>query len=244
MSMRAALCAAAVAAGLVFSGCSAPQIEPEVARELQSEVQGIAVLAARGDTADAVAAAHGLAARVRTAQVEGRITGERAVVILQRVEQLIERLVRSGAGPAASDLPQPLAGPPSAPSDPPVDQPEEPPADPTEEPEEPDPEKDTEPDPEEAGSDETEELPVPEPAPVADAPLLDAPLLDTVTTDSGSSGSSGSGTSGNSGTSGGGTGTGQQEPILPAPAVGNDAANNGDGDDGGKGRGRGRGGDD
>ncbi|WP_299165496.1 hypothetical protein [uncultured Arthrobacter sp.] len=111
MILRAGFSALIVTAVLTFSGCSAPPIATEVSTELQSEVHEIAVLTARGDTSDAVEAAHALSTRVRTAQAEGKISGERAVIILQRVEQLIDRLTRSGAAPAPADQPQPLAGP-------------------------------------------------------------------------------------------------------------------------------------
>lgn len=111
MSLRGGLGALVVTAVLMLSGCSAPPIAADVARELQCEVRVIAVLTARGDTADAVAAAHTLSARVRTAQSEGQITGERAVMILQRVDQLIDRLLRSGAAPAAVDIPVDIPDP-------------------------------------------------------------------------------------------------------------------------------------
>lgn len=220
MNLRAGLSALIVTALLTFSGCSAPPIAAEVSQDLQSEVQQIAVLTARGDTADAVAAAHDLAARVRAAQADGQITNERAVIILQRVEQLINRLVRSGAAPAPADMPQPLAGPvvpvtpPSADPAPTETEKPEPTAAP-EAPETPDPVET--PDPPET----PEESPEPDPNVDGD--------------------SSGSG-SGNSGSdSGSGSGVTVPVPILV------DAANDDDdddGDDGGKGRGRGRSGGD
>lgn len=108
MNLRAGLSALVVAGVLMLSGCSTPSIAAEVAQELQCEVREIAILTARGDTADAVAAAQALSVRVRKAQSDGQITGERAVMILQRVDQLIERLLRSGAGPAPVDLPDPF----------------------------------------------------------------------------------------------------------------------------------------
>ncbi|WP_309124550.1 hypothetical protein, partial [Arthrobacter sp.] len=183
MIIRAALSTVVVASVLMFSGCSAPPIESRVAQELQSEVQQIAVLTARGDTADAVAAAHELAARVRTAQMEGKITGERAVMILQRVEQLIERLVRSGAAPAPLDL-QPMASPmdPAAPAPKPQPVPE--------------PEPESEPVP----TDPTDPTDIPKPAeqPAPFAPIEPADLPEPVVIEPApepvdSSGSSGTG---------------------------------------------------
>lgn len=216
MNLRAGLGALIVTVWMTFSGCSAPPISTEVSQQLQSEVQEIAVLTARGDTADAVAAAHALAARVRTAQADGQITNERAVTILQRVEQLIDRLVRSGAAPAPADIPKPLAGPvvpvtpPSA--DPGPVETEEP--GPTDEPADP-----VTPDPVETPNPpETPEPETPEPAPSTDGD------------------SSGSG----SGSSGSGSGVPVPVPILvDAPDDDDD-----DDDDGGKGRGRGRSGGD
>lgn len=108
MRARAGLNALVVTAVLTLSGCSAPPIAADVAQELQCEVRVIAVLTARGDTVDAVTAAQTLSVRVRKAQSDGQITGERAVMILQRVDQLIERLLRSGAAPAPVDLPEPF----------------------------------------------------------------------------------------------------------------------------------------
>lgn len=106
MSLRGGVGGLIVAGVLMLSGCSAPPIASEVAQELQCEVRVIAVLTARGDTADAVATAHTLSSKVRKAQSDGQITGERAVMILQRVDQLIDRLLRSGAAPAAVDMPE------------------------------------------------------------------------------------------------------------------------------------------
>jgi outer membrane biosynthesis protein TonB len=221
--MRASLSALVVAAVLMLSGCAAPPIAKEVAHELQSEVQEIAVLTARGDTADAVAAAHALAARVRTAQAEGQITGERAVTILQRVEQLIERLVRSGAAPAPAGAPQPVAGsadPAALPAEPePTDMGESQPT------EEADPPKTREPveapDPTEAPDPVEPTEPV-EPVEVPDAA---EPAVAPANPESSGSGSSGSGPG----------------AAVPVPVI-VDAADDDDDDDddGGKGRGRGR----
>lgn len=115
----------AIAAVVLLSGCSQPAIEAGIAQDLQLEVQEIAVLTARGDTADAVAAAQDLGTRVRSAQAEGRISGDRAVLILQRVEQLIDRLTNSGAAPAPDDAVQPFAVPARTPvqSEPPKPEP-------------------------------------------------------------------------------------------------------------------------
>lgn len=214
MNLRAVLSALIVSALLTFSGCSAPPIEAEVAQDLQSEVQQIAVLTARGDTADAVAAAHALSARVRTAQGEGRITGDRAVMILQRVEQLIDRLAHSGAAPAPADTPKPLAGPavPAAPR--PVDpvpvetrEPEPQPA--------PEPEPSKAPDTVEAPDTVKAPDPVEAPDPV---PTVEPEVQD-----------------GNPGSGSGSSGSG---PGVPAIV---DAADDDNDDDDGKGRGRGRG---
>lgn len=247
MIIRATLSALVVAGVLMFSGCSPPPIESQMAQELQSEVQEIAVLTARGDTADAVSAAHQLAARVRSAQAEGRITGERAVMILERVEQLIERLVRSGAAPAPTGVLEPVAGPvvpPSkeaAPDPAPTDIPE-----PPEKPEPPEPPAPAEP------------ADVPEPVVAEPAP---APVDSSGSSGSGS-GSSGSGTDGslpnnvladpgNSGSSGNTSGTPGNNagngfgPVVPLPLVVVEVEDGEDeSDDGGKSRGRGRSSDD
>lgn len=238
MNLRAGLSALIVSAFLTFSGCSAPPIAADVAQELQSEVQGIAVLTARGDTSDAVAAAHGLASRVRTAQINGEISGDRAVMILQRIEQLIDRLVSSGAAPAASDLPQPLAGP-AVPVVPPPAVPE--------------PVKTLEPAP--SAAPEPQQAPVspetPEPVPNVNTDTPEAGEPEGDAQDSSGSGSSGSGFDVGSSSNGGAGNRSVPVPVGADPANdaddddANDAANDDDDDDdGGKGRGRGRSSDD
>lgn len=238
MNRRAGLSALIIAGVLTFSGCSAPPIASDVAQELQSEVHEIAILTARGDTDEAVAAAHALSKSVRTAHSEGEITGDRAVLILQRVEQLIDRLARSGAAPAPADLPgtaevpQPVAGPVT-----PSQSPKPEPTAAAEETDAPEPADDPEP------TDEPEPTDTPDPAEVptsavppgtTDTPLEPVAVIPPETAPD----NSGSGSQGNSG-----PGSGPATPVLPAPAVGVGAGEDDD-NDGGKGRGRGRSSDD
>lgn len=98
-------CAVVAGASLALGGCSTPDLSADVARELQGQVQDIAVLTARGDTAHAVEHAETLAHRVRTAQQQERISEERAARILSCIDRLVVRLQTSGAAPAPQDLP-------------------------------------------------------------------------------------------------------------------------------------------
>ncbi|GAB3538310.1 hypothetical protein GCM10027403_24390 [Arthrobacter tecti] len=111
MSTYLRVCAAAVAAAILLGGCSQPALSDDVADELQVDVQQLAVQAARGDTADASAAARTLADRVRIAEANGKISEERAALILQRIDGLIAVLADSGAAPAPVGTPGPVAQP-------------------------------------------------------------------------------------------------------------------------------------
>lgn len=111
MKGRFGLGTTAVAAVCLMGGCSQPPIADGVAQELQVEVQEIAALTARGDTAEAVAAAQSLAERVREGEADGNISEGRAGLILERVDELLDGLAGSGAAPAPVSEPAPVAQP-------------------------------------------------------------------------------------------------------------------------------------
>jgi hypothetical protein len=109
--IRAALPAAALAAGLVLTGCSTTDtaIGAGTATSLQQEVRHIAGLAAAHRYPAALSAAAALRSDLRTAVDTGRVPRDRAVHIGAALDLVVTDL-RTAQGPA-SPSPSPTATP-------------------------------------------------------------------------------------------------------------------------------------